>query len=248
MEPRTNKVNNHNHDNLLSEQIAYYQARAGEYDEWFLRRGRYDRGPELNQRWFNETTELRRALAVFKPGGEILELACGTGIWTVDLLQYTGHITAVDAVAEVLAINRDRTKSPIVSYIQADLFDWQPDKKYDTVFFSFWLSHVPPERFDAFWNMVACALKPGGRIFFIDSKYDSTSTAKDHQLKEKESSQTTRRLNDGRRFQVVKVFYEMPDLSQRLHRIGWNCTLKTTDNYFFYGWGARQTKTLTGAT
>jgi ubiquinone/menaquinone biosynthesis C-methylase UbiE len=241
MEPAISKANYPNHDSLLSEQIAYYQARAGEYDEWFLRRGRYDRGAELNQRFFSEAAQLRRALAGFKPQGDILELACGTGIWTVDLLQYADSITAVDAVAEVLAINRDRTKSSKVDYVQADLFDWQPDKKYDTVFFSFWLSHVPPERFEAFWEMVARALKPGGRIFFIDSRYDSTSTAKDHVLKEKESTRTTRRLNDGRQFQVVKVFYEMPDLSQRLHQLGWICKLETTDNYFFWGWGERST-------
>ena len=37
-------------DSLLCEQIAYYRARAGEYDEWFLRQGRYDRGSELNHR------------------------------------------------------------------------------------------------------------------------------------------------------------------------------------------------------
>jgi hypothetical protein len=33
-------------ERLLADQIAYYRARAGEYDEWFLRQGRYDRGLE----------------------------------------------------------------------------------------------------------------------------------------------------------------------------------------------------------
>lgn len=32
---------------LLHHQIAYYRARATEYDEWFYRQGRYDRGPEV---------------------------------------------------------------------------------------------------------------------------------------------------------------------------------------------------------
>ena len=31
---------------LLGEQVEYYRARAEEYDEWFFRQGRYDRGPE----------------------------------------------------------------------------------------------------------------------------------------------------------------------------------------------------------
>jgi hypothetical protein len=29
---------------------------------------------------------------------------------------------------------------------------WRPDRRYDVVFFGFWLSHVPLERFAAFWG------------------------------------------------------------------------------------------------
>ena len=29
---------------ILAEQKQYYEARAQEYDEWFYRKGRYDRG------------------------------------------------------------------------------------------------------------------------------------------------------------------------------------------------------------
>ncbi|HEX7475725.1 MAG TPA: class I SAM-dependent methyltransferase [Dehalococcoidales bacterium] len=197
-----------NHDSLLKEQTDYYRARSGEYDEWFFRHGRYDRGPELNQSWFAEVETVRRALDAFKPAGKVLEMACGTGIWTKNLLEYAGGITAVDASKEMLAINRGRTQSTKVRYVQADLFTWQPDEQYDVVFFAFWLSHVPPERFEDFWKLVAAATKPNGRIFFIDSQYESTSTANDHKLKSKKSTSVTRLLNDGRKFQIVKVFYE----------------------------------------
>lgn len=39
-------------ERFLAEQIAYYGARASEYDEWFLRQGRYDRGDENRRLWF----------------------------------------------------------------------------------------------------------------------------------------------------------------------------------------------------
>ena len=39
---------------LLDEQIEYYRARAPEYDEWFFRRGRYDRGEGHRRAWFAE--------------------------------------------------------------------------------------------------------------------------------------------------------------------------------------------------
>jgi len=34
-------------DGLLAEQIAYYRARAPEYDDWWERRDRYYQGPEF---------------------------------------------------------------------------------------------------------------------------------------------------------------------------------------------------------
>jgi ubiquinone/menaquinone biosynthesis C-methylase UbiE len=160
-------------DRLLEGQLAYYRARAGEYDEWFLRTGRYDRGPEWNQRWFSESEQVRRELEEFEPAGEVLELACGTGLWTMELARYAASITAVDASPEVLEINRSRFREArsetLVSHVLADLFDWSPQKAYDVVFFGFWLSHVPPARFDAFWELVRSALRPGGRVFFVDS-------------------------------------------------------------------------------
>ncbi|MBV8884310.1 MAG: hypothetical protein JO235_09990 [Chroococcidiopsidaceae cyanobacterium CP_BM_RX_35] len=67
---------------LLEEQIAYYKARANEYDEWFLRQGRYDRDHELNQQWFAEVAQLTEALAARVPTERVLELTCGTGLWT----------------------------------------------------------------------------------------------------------------------------------------------------------------------
>src|SRR5579862_501972 len=193
---------------ILEEQIEYYRARAGEYDQWYLRQGRYDRGAELNERWFAQDREVCSALEAFAPRGSILEFACGTGIWTRRLLPYAVDMVAVDASPEVIALNRDRIRSPKIRYIQANLFEWTPPTQFDVVFFGFWLSHVPPERFEAFWSLVRQALKPGGRFFFIDSRYEPTSTAKDHQLPDRTDVTLTRRLNDGREFQIYKIFYE----------------------------------------
>lgn len=71
----------------IQEQIAYYNARSQEYDEWFYRIGHYDRGLELNQRWFNEVDILKSALQDIGKVNSILELACGTEIWTQQLLK-----------------------------------------------------------------------------------------------------------------------------------------------------------------
>lgn len=224
-------------ENIEDEQVSYYRARANEYDQWFRRDGRYDRGPEANARWAEEVGQVSDVLAAFSPTGDVLELAAGTGWWTERLAQYAASVTAVDAAPEVLAVNRAKRGDAPVRYMQADLFDWQPDRQYDVVFFSFWLSHVPLERFDDFWSMVRTCLKPGGRVFFLDSRYEKTSTAADHHLEGDDATTTRRRLNDGREFRIVKVFYRPDDLAARLTDLGWNVAVKTTPNYFLYGTG-----------
>src|SRR5512146_924310 len=117
-------------DETLREQIAYYQARAGEYDEWFLRQGRYDHGPEMNARWFAEVEQVARALEAFAPTGDVLELASGTGLWTQRLVATARTLTAVDSSPEVHAVNRERLGGAAVRYEEADLFRWQPDRQY----------------------------------------------------------------------------------------------------------------------
>jgi demethylmenaquinone methyltransferase/2-methoxy-6-polyprenyl-1,4-benzoquinol methylase len=220
---------------LLQWQIAYYQARASEYDEWFLRQGRYDRGPTQNAQWFTEVDEVRQQLVRFNPTGEVLELACGTGWWTGQLLQYAHHLTAVDAAAEVLAINRTRYGHHPIDYVQADLFTWRPTRSYDAVFFSFWLSHVPPERFAAFWRSIAEALQPGGRVFFLDSLASDSSTARDQAWSPEPTILQSRRLNDGREFEIVKIYYRPEALSAQLRALGWHVTVSTTSHYFLHG-------------
>src|SRR6266511_2356481 len=195
---------------ILQDQIDYYRARAGEYDEWWFRTGRYDRGPEFNERWRAEVVTVESAVDTrlsAQRRDALLELACGTGLFTRRLAPRVPHITAVDASPEVLAINRSRVAAANVDYIKADLFSWRPAARYDTVFFSFWLSHVPEDRFAVFWDNVANALAPSGAAYLIDSAFDPTSTAKDHVLPGRDAGIVTRRLNDGREFRIVKLFW-----------------------------------------
>jgi len=223
----------------LREQLDYYRARAGEYNQWWLRLGRYDRGDEANARWFSEAAEVSTALADFHPAGRILEFACGTGIWTEQLVPFASQLTALDGSPEMLAVNSARVHSPLVRYLQADLFHWEPSAQYDVIFFGFWLSHVPPDRFAAFWRLVDSCLAPGGRVFFVDSRREPTSTAIDHALPELESTLSLRRLDDGREFQVYKVFYEPAELQERLRGLGWDFDLRQTERYFLYGMGGK---------
>ncbi|MBC9724774.1 trans-aconitate 2-methyltransferase [Streptomyces sp. TRM68367] len=198
-------------DALLAEQLAYYRAGAAEYD-----------------RPYAEREELRRLLTVvdcLPVAGDVLELACGTGPWTPALAARAHSVTAVDAAAEVLAIARGRTPALNVRFVRADVFDWQPPRRYDTVFFAFWLSHVPPARLPAFWHTVAGFLAPGGRAVFVD---DGPAAAVSEEGVEPGPVPTVlRRLGDGGRYRIVKVFHDARTLTGELTALGWAARVRT---------------------
>ena len=116
----------------------------------------------------------------------------------------------------------------------AELFEWRPTETYDFIFFGFWLSHVPAWQFNRFWEMVRAALKPDGRAFFVDSLATQESTARDHP-ELNDSGVEERKLNDGRTFNVVKVFHDPDQLSRRLHDLGWNGSIQRSGQFFYYG-------------
>lgn len=225
---------------ILTDQIAYYRARAAEYDEWFERKGRYDRGEADNAAWHHEAHILREALRASGSVGDTLELACGTGIWTRELATLSERVTAVDAAPEMLAINQAKIGDLRVTYEQADLFSWEPDRTYDRVFFAFWLSHVPPEQFTAFFAKVRRALKPMGQLFIIDSLDDPTSSASNHSAPDKAQHTHLRVLNDGQSFTIVKVFYDPAQLHEQLTAQGFEMTVHNTGRFFWFADGVRR--------
>lgn len=202
---------------VLDEQQAYYRVLAAEYDKHVIDVPGGD--------------ELLAALDALWPTGEVLELACGPGTWTAKLLEHAETVTAVDGSAEMLEIASARVSDPRVRFIEADLFKWRPDRRYDAVFFGFWISHVPLERFEAFWSKVRDCLKPDGRAMFID---DAHRTAEELAFGE-ESELVRRRLLDGSQFTVVKVPHEPGDLQRRIAELGWDVTVTGTSGPFYSG-------------
>jgi SAM-dependent methyltransferase len=217
-------------DELLREQIVYYRDRAPEYDDWWFKRGRFQRPLEVRRVWAAAVAQLEAAVDAFQPTGEVLELAAGTGLWTRRLVRTASAVTAVDTSPEVLELNRARTvrAGTPVRYVVADLFAWEPPRRYDVVFFSFWISHVPPDRFEAFWALVDRALAPGGRVHLIDNAppsdwFDGVGGV------------TTRELADGRTYDIVKVYWTPEDLTARLAELGWAAELRFAGGLFLHG-------------
>lgn len=213
------------------EMLAYYEARADEYDDWYLRRGRYERGPVHDTAWNAELDIAGRWLDALPIAGEIVELAAGTGWWS-PLLASKGELSLYDGNAGPL----DRARERLVAHdLRAHLHvrdAWaDPDRQVDAVFTGFWLSHVPRARLDAFLSIVRRWLQPGGTFAFIDSRPDPQSSATDHPTPADDRS--VRRLDDGREFTIVKVYYEPDDLRSALERAGFVAAEVTTTGRFF---------------
>lgn len=154
-------------------------------------------------------------------------MACGTGIWTAELLKIADRITAIDTCSKLASAS--------IKYLDRDLFRWRSKLEYNLVFFSFWLSHVPPDFLEEFLRKVYKSVRSLlGKLFIIDSRKNSTSTAKNHILNNNETIFQKRKLNDDREFQIIKIFYELDFLKEKLDSIGFNPEVKLTENYFIY--------------
>ncbi len=221
---------------LRDEMLAYYAARAPEYDDWYLRRGRYARGAIHDVVWQVDLDVATRWLDAQPIGGTIVELAAGTGWWS-PLLAQKGELWAYDGADEPLERARERL---LAHGLRAHLHvrdAWaEPDREVDSVFAGFWLSHVPRNRLPAFLRLVRSWLKPGGSFAFIDSRPDPQSGASDHERDEIAPDVQLRRLADGREFRVVKVHYTPEELEPALRTAGLEpAGLGATSRFFIYG-------------
>jgi demethylmenaquinone methyltransferase/2-methoxy-6-polyprenyl-1,4-benzoquinol methylase len=226
-------------EGILQEQRRYYEHRAPEYDDVWFRRGPYDLGAEGNRRWFEETARLEAAVDALDASGVVLELACGTGIFTQRLAPRARRLIAVDAAASTLEINRRRVADSSVEYVHGDLFEWDPPDglHFDLIFFAFLISHIHPARFEEFWSRLASWAAPGGRIFFCDDVAGAESRPSNpgEAVEDGPDFAHRRRLLDGREYTIVKVFHRPDGLTSALSSLGWDADIRTTGPEFYYG-------------
>ena len=221
---------------LLADQVRYYDDRAPEFEDCYYRRGRYDRGPEFNRRWFEEVAILERAVKSFPISGSVLELACGTGLWTRLIAPSADRLVAVDTSDRMIALNRQRVNDHRVEYVRADAFTWEPPAgdRFDAIFMGFFLSHVPPPMLDRFWSRLGSWLAPGGVVAFCDDR-DGSDRPYSGEAAPGEPFAHRRRLSGGRQYTIVKLFYSPPELRRVLAELGWAADVEGTREHFLFG-------------
>jgi demethylmenaquinone methyltransferase/2-methoxy-6-polyprenyl-1,4-benzoquinol methylase len=218
--------------------IRYYAARADEYDDWYLRRGRYSHSPASDAAWRADLAAAARWLDALPLRGEIVELAAGTGWWS-PLLARKGGLCMYDASLETLEVARARLAGMGLSATLAVRDAWaEPDRAVASVFVGFWLSHVRRDRLVAFLALARRWLEQGGMFALIDSRPDPQSGAVDHDPPGDDIQ--VRRLEDGSSFRVRKVHYSSGELETALRKAGFrHVRVEATDRFFLLGYAER---------
>jgi SAM-dependent methyltransferase len=127
----------------------------------------YRRNAEAYAGWAKApSTRLAAFLGRLPPGGSILELGCGAGNHSAEMLARGFVVRATDGSPEMAEIAARRLNHPV----EAMLFDQLDDEDaYDGVWASACLLHVPREELAGILARIHRALKGGG-VFYASYK------------------------------------------------------------------------------
>jgi protein-L-isoaspartate O-methyltransferase len=181
----------------MSELADYYRERATEYDAVYEK-------PERQE----DLARLRALLPPLVAGRSVLEVAAGTGYWTTALATTAEKVVATDLNDETLAVARTRSYGPAeVRFETADAYDLGAvPGRFDAIFSGFFWSHVPRADVRRFARGLLERVEPGGVVIFADNRYVEGSNHPITRTAADGDTYQTRRLSDGRTFEVLKNF------------------------------------------
>jgi demethylmenaquinone methyltransferase/2-methoxy-6-polyprenyl-1,4-benzoquinol methylase len=175
----------------------YYDARAPEYDDVWLGRGRFEHRHGTD--WFEEVAQLLGAIASL-PARRTLDVACGTGFLTRHL---HGDVVGLDQSPDML--EEAKRKAPDARFVQGDALELPfEDGSFDRVFTSFFYGHLEDgdrERFLAESRRVA------RELVVVEASRERSDVDSEHQ---------ERILNDGSSWSVYKRYFRAETLADEL--------------------------------
>jgi ubiquinone/menaquinone biosynthesis C-methylase UbiE len=190
----------------VSNEVAdYYRRRAPEYESIYFR-------PDAAR--LHELEDQARALRDWLKGRDVLEIAAGTGWWTVHAASVAKSMTATDVNEETLAIAQLKPLEK-VRFQVADAYDLGAlEGTFNGCLSCFWLSHVPRARLAKFLDGVHRRLEPGSRVFLGDNNYDPAVGGKLVQESGSTDTFKIRTWSDGSQHRVLKNYYSEEELRQ----------------------------------
>jgi ubiquinone/menaquinone biosynthesis C-methylase UbiE len=176
---------------------AYYEARAPEYDDWWVGAGVFAHRERPG--WEEERERLVAAVAALPPA-RTLDVACGTGFLTRHL---RGGVTGVDQSAAMLELAAARV--PDAAFVQADALRLPfADGSFDRIFTSHFYGHLEELERERF---LVEARRVARELVVVDSALRDDVEAAEWQERE---------LGDGSRWQVYKRYFRPQELAAEL--------------------------------
>jgi ubiquinone/menaquinone biosynthesis C-methylase UbiE len=176
---------------------AYYEARAPEYDDWWLGRGLYAK--HRPPHWDEERGRLEEWIAGL-PSTRTLDVACGTGFMTRHL---RGEVVGLDQSETMLQVAREQ--APQADFVQGDALELPfPDGSFDRIFASYFYCHLEEDeaaRFRAEARRVGRELVVVGTVL---------------QAGDPHTQWQERVLSDGSRWEVYKRLFVPEELADEL--------------------------------
>ena len=108
-----------------------------------------------------ESAALSRFLVHLKPGGHILDLGCGPGHHSEQMLAAGFEVSAIDATPEFVDAARNRGVNARVGLFD----DLTENDTYDAIWASFSLLHAPRSAFAGHLSAIHRALKATGHLY-----------------------------------------------------------------------------------
>jgi SAM-dependent methyltransferase len=176
---------------------SYYARRAAEYDAIYHK-------PERQA----DLRAMEAALPGCFANRRVLEIACGTGWWTVHAARDAKRWLATDLNEETLAVARTKPLPPCVELRTMDAFgfDGLGLEGFDAAFAGHWWSHLPRAGLPDWLELLHAHLEPGARVVMLDNRYVEGSSTPIDRRDDGGNTWQQRRLADGSTHEVLKNF------------------------------------------
>lgn len=182
---------------IEQDMAAYYAQRAAIYERVYFKP---ERQADL------------RAMEAWLPaqfsGRRVLEVACGTGWWTLHGARNAKAWLATDLSPETMDMARQKALPACVRLATADAYTLAELERqtFDAAFTGCWWSHVPLARLPAWLALLHTRLEPGARVVMLDNSFVQSSNHPITHSDADGNTYQTRTLNDGSVHEVLKNF------------------------------------------
>jgi len=222
----------------LADQIAFYEANAGDYGRAFDRVGPWDYGEDANAHWRAEWRAVRAVVGAELqrpvPRGAAIDVACGTGWWTRALLDAGFDVTAVDSSPSMLklAVEELGEQASRVHWVEADVFQYAWPNRISMVFLGLWLSHVPRDLVGCFLSGFAERMARKSRVLVVDHLERADTFAKTARQDEA-LDMSMRMARDGKEYVIPKVFRGVEEIAELFRAVGMKHRRVYQGDFFF---------------